>query len=360
VLLFLLSFVAVWCVCECALTFVSGYDSNVTSWNLDESGALTYIASSNGMTNPSWMAWSSNREHMYAVNEIDNPPGGGVVAFSVDYSVAQLKVINSVPSGGGDPCFISVHRSDKWAFVANYQDGYISIFPLNQASGAVGAATYNKKHGELAHMMITDSSGKFVFSPFKGSDYIAQFVFDENSGALIPNPVAAVVRVGAGVGPRHLVFHPSERFAFAVTELASTVITFTYDRASGTLTPIATVSSLPPNYNETSFAAEILVSANGRFVYASNRGHNSIAIFRVDESTGLLTAVGWELGGGVLITPRGVAFDSRTNNLLVAAQGGNTVTTFSVNHETGALTKVMTVPVATQPSWVGVIAFGDH
>jgi len=332
-------------------TFISGYDQNVTSWQFSEStGLLTYLASSNGYENPSWMTWTRNFQYMYAVNEIT--PGGKVVAFRIDRNT--LRLVNIQPSGGGSPCFISIHKSQRWAFVANYDDGYISVLPIDSTTGAVGPAVVNEKHGELAHTMLNDESGKFVFAVFKGSDYIAQFIFDEVSGKLTPNSVP-YARTAPGSGPRHFVFHPTEKWVFIVTELSSTVVTCTYDSNAGQITPVHVISTLPADFHGSNTGAEILISPDGKYVYASNRGHNSIAIFSFSESTATLTSVGWEQGNGSIVTPRGVALDPSGTHLLVASQGANSISSFSVNSD-GTLKKVEDITgLPTQPSFIGFI-----
>jgi len=291
---------------------------------------------------------------MYAVNEVPNPPGGKVVAFRIDRNTGTLALVNAVSSGGGSPCFISIHNSQKWAFAANYDDGYISVFPIDTTTGAVGPAVVTEKHGELAHMMLNDESGKFVFAVFKGSDYIAQFIFDEVTGKLTPNSVP-FLHTAPNSGPRHFVFHPSEKWVFIVTELSSTVVTCTYNSISGQMTAVQVISTLPSGFHGDNTGAEILISPDGKYVYASNRGHNSIVIFSFSETTGTLTAVGWELGNGSIVTPRGVALTPRGDHLVVASQGANSVSTFSVNSD-GTLKKIQDITgVSTQPSFVGFI-----
>lgn len=218
-----------------------------------------------------------------------------------------------------------MHKNGNFVFVANYEDGVISVLPVKKSDGSVGPSTYSKSHGIQAHMMISDSSGKFVFAVFKGSDYIAQFLLDENSGILHANPSAPYARFPTGSGPRHIAFHPTEKFAFVISELSSQIFTLSFSRSSGTLSVISSVSSLPPNFNGSNTGAEILLSPNGEFLYASNRGHDSIAIFKVDSSSGRLSAIGWETAGGRIPIPRGVAIDKKGTIMIVASQTGNTV-----------------------------------
>jgi len=333
------------------ITFISGYNKNITSWQFSQSsGQLTYLGSSMGPTNPSWMTWTQNLQFMYAATDLVNP--GVVVAYRIQQG--SLIYINTVLAGGGNPCYISIHRSQKWLFAANYVTGTISVFPLDSTTGAIGTHVYSEKHGEWAHMVVNDKSGKFVFAAYKGSDYIAQFIFDEERGTLTPN--VSFVRTGPGSGPRHFVFHPSEKWFFILTETTSTVVTCKYDSVAGQITPISSISTIPADFTGPNTGAEILITPDGKYVYSSNRGHNSIAIFSFTESTGILTLVGWEQGGGSIVTPRGVSLYPSGTHLLVASQDTDSITTFAINSD-GTLHKIEHIEdLPPQPSFIGILS----
>jgi len=241
------------------------------------------------------------------------------------------------------------------AFRCKLCRGYRSVFPLDASTGAIGTHVYSEKHGEWAHMVITDKSGKFVFVAYKGSDYIAQLIFDEGRGTLTPNSVP-FVRTSPGSGPRHFVFHPSEKWFFILTEITSTVVTCKYDSITGQITPISSISTIPTDFNGPNTGAEILITPDGKYVYSSNRGHNSIAIFSFTESTGILSLVGWEQGGGSIVIPRGVSLHPTGSHLFVASQDTKSITTFAVQPN-GILHKIEhIVDLPPQPSFIGILS----
>jgi 6-phosphogluconolactonase len=265
---------------------------------------------------PSYLAWDSKGKFLFATTNTTNK----VVAFAINASNGGLKLLNEMPTatiaGATGPAHISVHRSGRWVFVAHYGSGHVSVLPVMD-DGRVGAATDTQMPGTMAHMALEDPSGSFVFVPCLGSNHVAQFRFDDKAGKLVPNTPPTVTSPEL-VQPRHIAFDPKGQLAFVITEASNRMISFKLDAKTGTLTQVDAQDTVPAG-SPTSFGAHVLVHPSGKWVYGSNRGHNSIVIFSVDGA-GKLTLVGHETGGGVLRTPRGFGFDPTFKYLLVANQ----------------------------------------
>jgi 6-phosphogluconolactonase len=203
-------------------------------------------------------------------------------------------------------------------------------------------------------MAMTDPSGKFVYIPCKGSDHIAQYRLDAQNGKLVPlDPPTAPT--AAGAGPRHMAFHPNGKYAYVIMELNNTLARYTFDAAKGTLSDPKTAPTLPKDFAGKNTTAHVLVSPDGRFVYGSNRGHNSIAIFAVNAADGAPEVLGHETGGGEIKTPRNFTLDLNGRNLLVASQSGDCVTVFQIDGASGLLKKLSGQPTTLKPSFVGVL-----
>jgi 6-phosphogluconolactonase (cycloisomerase 2 family) len=309
--------------------------------------------------NPSCLALDPSRTHLYAANETSTFEGaasGSVSAFSIDRSTGRLTLLNTVSSQGAGPAHMSVHPSGKYALVANYAGGTIAVLPI-EAGGSLGAATDVKQDkGNLApqkaassappgsfaisghdhphaHMIQADPSGKFVLATDLALDRINVWKIDLEKGTLTANEPASV-SVPPGDGPRHFAFHPNGRWMYSIQEESSTIIRFDWDAARGTLTARQTVSSLPAGFKGTDYTSEIMVSANGRFVYAANRLHDSIAVFSVGP-TGDLTFASEEWTRGDY--PRSFNFDPTGRFLYSCNQRGDAITCFRVDPTTGRL-----------------------
>ncbi len=309
-------------------------------------------------SNPSWLAFDPSRTHLYAGEEIFNYQGGrsgSVSAFAIDRSSGHLTLLNTVSSEGAGPAHLSVHRSGQWVLVANYAGGTVAVLPI-QPNGELGPAT-DVKHDEghvgpahaasapagsfaisghdhpHAHMIESDPSGRFVFASDLGLDRIFIWKFDFEKGKLEAHQPASVA-LPPGDGPRHFTFHPNGRWMYSLQEEGSTLVLFDYDAASGNLTARQTTSTLPKGFAGTNFTSEVVVSPDGRFVYAANRLHNSIAYFSVDDA-GRLTFAGeaWTRGD----YPRSFSIDPTGNFLYVCNQRSDAVNCFRVNRKTGAL-----------------------
>jgi 6-phosphogluconolactonase (cycloisomerase 2 family) len=323
------------------------------------SGALTQRQVFKNDSNPSWLALDKSGTHLYSANEISNYKGtnsGSVSAYSVDRGTGQLKLLNTVSSEGAGPAHLSIHPSGKFVLVANYFGGTVAVLavgefgqlaaatdvkhnqgkvgPVNATSGPPGSFAISGHDTPHAHMIHADPSGKFVLAADLGLDQILIWKFDDQKGKLIPN-TPPFVSVPPGDGPRHFAFHPNGKWLYSLQEEASTMIVFDYDADNGTLTAKQTLSTLPAGFAGTDFTSEVAVSADGRFVYAANRLHDSIAWFSVGPS-GTLTLAGEEWTRGDY--PRSFTIDPTGSFLFSCNQRGDAIAAFRVDKTTGALT----------------------
>jgi 6-phosphogluconolactonase len=297
--------------------------------------------------NPSFLAIHPGGKSLYSISEVsdtDGKPAGGVSAFSLDRTTGKLKLLNQQSSRGSGPCHIVVDPTGKTALVANYGGGSIAALPIN-ADGTLSPATSAIQHvgssvnpdrqmGPHAHSINVDSQSKFVFAADLGLDKILIYRLDPAKGLLTPSdPPSTAVTPGAG--PRHFAFLPGEKFAYVINEMANTITGFRYDPSAGSLTAIQEISTLPAGYKETSYTAEVVAHPSGKFLYGSNRGHDSIAIFAVDPETGKLTAKGHQPSGGK--TPRNFAIDPSGTFLLAENQASDSIVVFRIDPQTGLL-----------------------
>ena len=296
---------------------------------------------------PSFITVDRARALLFAVNEISNyegKPTGSVSAYSIDRATGRLTLINRQPSLGRSPCHLTLDRTGRHLLVANYSSGTVAVLPV-AADGRLGEPTavqhsgssINKQRQEAPHAHCTnfDPAYRFFFACDLGTDQVMAYRLDDAKGILTAHtpPFAAVK---AGSGPRHMAFRPDGRYAYVLNELTSTVTAFSYDAQKGVLTEGQTSSTLPAGHTGQNSGAEIAVHPSGRFVYTSNRGHNSIAIFRVDRATGALTFVRTQETGGR--TPRNFALDPSGRLLLAANQDSGTVVVFTIDEASGDLT----------------------
>jgi 6-phosphogluconolactonase len=315
--------------------------------------------------NPSFLAVHPNQRFLYAVNEISNYKGakdGSVSAFSIDRATGLLTLLNSVSSRGADPCHLAVDKTGKWLFVANYSGGSVAAFPVKD-DGKLGeaskffqhtGASVNKERqgGPHAHATVVSPDNRFVLAADLGLDRVFTYRLDPAAGGLAPGapPFAATT---PGGGPRHLDFRPDGKFAYVLNEMLSSVATFSYDAGKGTLAHVQTISTLPPGFTAENSGAEIVVHPGGRFLYTSNRGQDSIAVFGIDAAKGTLTPVDGISTQGK--TPRGFAIDPSGRFLVAANQKSSTIVVFRIDQATGALTPAgTTVQVPTPVSVVFV------
>ena len=330
-------------------TYTSGDSKGIYRLTLDlATGALAPEGEPAPSVNPSFLAFHPGARFLYAVNETGDTPGdksGAVSAFAIDAATGALTLLNQQPSGGASPCHLSVDREGRHLLVANYTDGSVSVLPIG-ADGRLGAASARVQHegksvnaerqeGPHAHSVVLDAANRFAFVADLGTDQVAAYRFDAGKGTLAPHRGAVLA---PGSGPRHFTFHPDGRQAFVINELLSTITAFVYDPEAGALAARQTVRTLPEGFTDKSFTAEVAVHPSGRFLYGSNRGHDSIALFTIDAATGKLAAAGHHPTRGRW--PRHFAIDPTGEYLLAANQNSDSVAVFRIDAAGGRLEPV--------------------
>ncbi len=300
--------------------------------------------------NPSFLAVDASGQFLYAVNEVGGK--GMVSAFSIDRAAARLTPINQVSPGGGGPCHLALDATGRWLAVANYGTGSVAVLPVG-ADGRLGEPTAFDQHhgsgvnrarqdGPHAHEAVFSPDNRYLLVPDLGLDQILVYHFDAAKGTLKANDPPFGV-VAAGSGPRHLVFSPNGKVVYALNEMASTVTAFRWDAGHGTLQEFQTLSALPAHFTLPSTAAEIAINAAGTAVYASNRGHDSIALFHIGSEPDTLTAP--EHTPTLGKTPRQFTLDPDGKFLLVSNQDSGNIVVFQVHPRTGELTPTKHKPV---------------
>jgi 6-phosphogluconolactonase len=330
------------------------------------SGAMELINKKTGVTNPSYLSFEPARRWLYAVNELkvfEGDPTGTISAFAVDTQTGGLKFLNRKPTRGTDPCHLTVDKTGSFVLLSNFMSGSVSVLPILD-DGRLGdpsafiqhhgsSVDPNRQQGPHAHAVTLDESNRYAFVPDLGIDRVMVYNFDASRGRLGPDPIIQVP-VKPGAGPRHMVFHPNGVWAFLINELNSTIVAFLYKPDSGELTEIQTASTLPPDFNGESTCADIHISPSGMFVYGSNRGHDSIVIYKIDPHSGKLNYIAHESTRGH--TPRNFAIDPSGTFLLVANQDSDTIVTFRIDPLTGDLQSTGQVTRVPTPVCIKMIA----
>ncbi len=332
------------------------------------SGKLSNRELAGEAVNPSFLTIHPNRRFLYAVNEVASFGGkqaGAVTAFALDPHGGKLTRLNQQSSGGDGPCHLVVDQAGKHVLAVNYGGGSAVVLPI-LADGRLGEATDFVQHkgsgtnpkrqeGPHAHSINLDIPNRHAVVADLGLDQVLVYRFDEAKGKLSPNdpPFAALP---PGSGPRHFAFHPNGRNAYVINELNSTVTAFDYDARLGTLKIVQTLSTLPPGVKVTNYPAEVQVHPSGKFLYGSNRGHDSIAIFAIDPQTGKLRPVGHQAQG--IKTPRNFGIDPTGKYLIVANQDGNSLVVFAIDQGTGELKPTGTVAEVPTPVCVKMMPRG--
>jgi len=313
-------------------------------------GKLSPLGLAAETTTPSFLAVHPNHRFLYSVNEVNNFNGqksGAVSAFSIDLKTSKLTFLNQVSSHGTGPCHLSLDKTGKNVLVANYDGGSVAVFPvdadgrLREASAAIqhkgSSVNKERQEGPHAHCIFTSPDNRFALAADLGLDKILVYRFDPTHGTLTPNN-PAFGKAPPGAGPRHFAFHPNGRYVYVINEIQCTLSTFAYDAAHGALRLKDTVSTLAKGTTVTNddSTAEIEVHPSGKFVYGSNRGHDSIAVFSVDPAEGTLTQV--EFVSTMGKTPRGFGIDPTGSFLIAANQDSDSLVVFRINPDTGRLT----------------------
>jgi 6-phosphogluconolactonase len=312
-------------------------------------GEFTSVGLAAETKDPSFVAVHPDGKHLYAVNEIGDYNGeksGAISSFEIDRKSGKLKFLNQVSTHGAGPCFVSFDKTGRFVLVANYDGGSVATYqiePDGSLSVARGFVQHSgngldkeRQEGPHAHWIATSPDNHFALVADLGLDDVLVYKFDDVQGKLTPNS-PPYAQVKAGSGPRHLAFAPNGKFAYLVTEMASTVVAFSWNAEKGTLLTLQTLPMLPKDYNGVKEAAEITVHPNGKFVYASNRGSaNSIAAYKIDGAKGTLTPVGIYPSGGKI--PRHFTIDPTGKFLIAANADSNNLVTLKIDETTGALT----------------------
>jgi 6-phosphogluconolactonase len=331
-----------------------GGASEITTLTLDiGSGALSRKGMMGAGSAPGYLAWDAEKKYLYAAQ--GSP--GRVIAYAINRMTGALTRINDASTAGmglmSGVTHLSVHPSGKWVLTAHFASGHVAVLPVRE-DGGVGTPVFIHRPADQAHQIISDAAAQYVFVPCRDGNVVAQYRIDVGTGRLMPNNPASV-RAAPGAGPRHMDFHPSGKYAYVINEKNGTMTSYKYDAETGRLSDPATSRTTPAGFSETA-AAHVVVHPSGAFVYGSNRRHQSIVIFSVDEATGRLKLVGHEMGGGLIDTPRDFTVDPTGRYLLVANQGRHTVLVFRIDQATGRLTRIGSpVSVARGPAFVGVL-----
>jgi len=332
-------------------TYTRGESKGIYSFILDTAaGTLTPEGLAGETENPSFLAIHPTGDYLYSCGELDKVNGqasGSLTAFKIDPATGKLAKLNDVAAGGTSTCHVNISRNGRYAVLANYGSGSCAAFAIG-TDGKLGERTAFHQHagasadpgrqkGPHAHSVNFDKENKHVIVADLGLDQVKVYNFNAGSGAMTPN-TPPFTQVKAGSGPRHFTFHPSGKYAYVINEMACSVTAFNWNAKKGTLTEIETVTTLPEPVKRGYSTAEVVAHPNGRFVYGSNRGHNTIAVFRVDAATGKLTTVEHKsTQGGV---PRNFAIDPTGQFLIAANQDTHTIVLFRINQSSGALEQV--------------------
>ena len=328
-------------------TYTDHGSKGIYVYRFDSStGKMTSLGLAAEATEPSFLAVDSSGPFLYAVNETETysgQPTGAASAFAIQPDSGKLSLLNQVSSRGTDPAHITLDRTGKYALVANYTSGSVAVFALLK-DGRLGEVASFVQHkgssvnperqkGPHAHAIALSPDNRFAVVADLGLDQLLVYSFDAAKGTLGAKP--QVVKASPGAGPRHLVFSFDSRFLYMLNEMQSSVVAYSYDAASGAMHELQTISSLPKGFSGENTAAEIEIDPSGKFLFASNRGDDSIAVFAIDPRTGMLTHVETDSTGGK--TPRNFAIDPTSSWLLAANQDSDKIVVFRIDQKTGHL-----------------------
>ena len=324
-------------------TYTGPQSKGIYAYRFDSStGKLTSLGVAAETPSPSFLAVDPTGKFLYAANEVNR---GLITAFSLDSTSGKLTELNSVSSQGSGPCYVTTDKTGQVALVANYNSGSFAALPLS-ADGRLGEATSkiqdsgegavkSRQAAPHAHSLNASPDNRYAIGADLGLDKLYIFKLDPASGKLTPN-TPAFTDLPPGSGPRHFAFDPKGKFAYAINELKSTITAFSYDPKAGALTQLQTITTLPKDFTGENSTAHIAVHPNGKFVYGSNRGHDSIAVFAVDPQKGTLTPVEQVSTKGS--TPRNFGIDPTGAYLIAANQKTNNIVVFRIDQKTGRLT----------------------
>ncbi|MBM3811016.1 MAG: lactonase family protein [Acidimicrobiia bacterium] len=323
-------------------TYTRGKSQGIYAFRMDSAGKLTPLGLAAETANPSFLAIHPNQRFLYSVSE---QKSGAINAYSIDKSTGKLTLLNTVGSGGTGPCHLNVDKTGKNLLAANYGSGSAAVLPINNDGSlkehssvmqhAGSSVDPKRQQGPHAHSVNLSADNRFAVVADLGLDQILVYKFDPAKGTLAPNdPPYAKVKPGAG--PRHFSFHPGGRFAYVINEMQSTVTAFSYNAKAGSFAELQTITSLPADFTANNSTAEVLVHPSGKFLYGSNRGHNSIAVFAIDSAKGTLTPVQHASTQGEI--PRNFNMDPSGSFLIAGNQNTDNMVVFKIDAATGRLT----------------------
>jgi 6-phosphogluconolactonase len=348
-------------------TYTGGDSKGIYAYELSmKDGSLRELGLAAEIPSPSFLAIHPNRKFLYAVNEVPDFEGkksGSATAFAIERD-GKLKQLNAQSSGGPGPCHVVVDHAGKNLLLANYGGGSVAVLPIQDDGHLSPASSFIQHTGSSvnvrrqkephAHSINVDKQNRFAIAADLGLDKLLVYRYDAATGRLEAND-PAFASVKAGSGPRHFAFHPGGRSAYVINEILSTVTAFAYDADKGKLSEIQTISTLPEGWTgENQSTAEIQVHPTGEFVYGSNRGHDSIVVFKVADASGKLTYVENESTQGK--TPRNFGIDPTGAYLIAANQQSDSLVVFRIDQNTGALTPTGTKVSAPKPVCVKFLA----
>ena len=319
---------------------VYGFRFNTATGELSPTGVAAEVEQ------PSFVITDPRHRFLYAVTEIGSggKGEGSISSFAINQQTGALTFLNKVDSLGGGPCHLVVDKTGKMLFVANYGTGSVVSFAI-KPDGSIGDKTAfdqlsgssidtRRQRGPHAHEVVLSSDNRFLFVPDLGADRIRIYRVDVAHQTFAPND-PATASVNPGFGPRHFIFGPGGKFAYVICEMGSSVAVFSYDHVKGSLTPVQTISTLPPDFKDEDNSAEIGIGASGRYLYASNRGHDSITVFAINPSDGMLSLVQNLPSGGKI--PRNFVIDPSGKYLIAANQKSDNLVLFAIDAKTGKL-----------------------
>ena len=331
-------------------TYTQHSAKGIYAWKFQaSSGRITSLGLAAEASNPSFLVVHPNRRYLYAVNEdsqFQGRPSGAVSAYAIDATNGRLTLLNQVPTRSPGPCHLALDKTNRWLFVANYAGGSIAEFPIEK-DGSLGdnsafiqhrgsSVNPERQAGPHPHEIVLSPDNHFVLVPDLGLDEVLSYRLDAATGALTPAD-PPFTKVGPGSGPRHMVFQRDGKLAYVLSEMAASIGVYSYDAARGHLDALLqTISTLPADYVGPKSGAEIALGPDGKFLYASNRGHDTIAVFAIDEEKGTLTKVDYIATEGK--TPRHFAFDPSGEFLFAANQDTGNVALFRRSASTGKAT----------------------
>ena len=337
---------------------LDGKGKGIYSFLLDmETGILQDEKLSDGIVNPSYLTLNNAKNRLYAVNELKEYEGqasGAISAFSFDLHTRDLELLNTRPTGGTDPCHVVLNRKNSHVYVSNYSSGSVSVFPVTEDGSLCerkqliqheGSSINNERQtGPHAHSLTFDTSGQFAFVADLGIDRLMIYGINPISGVLTQVPFP-FYQTGPGAGPRLCTIHPNGKYIYLINELASSISALAFDETSVSFRHLQTISTVPADYTSNNSGADIQIRPDGQFLYGSNRGYNTIVIYRIDPGTGLLSLVGFESSGGEI--PRSFCIDPTGVFLLAANQDTDNIVVFRIDKTTGTLRKVSEHSVPT-------------